>query len=49
MIHRFNIVGNDVFRGINDTTSSALATGKMISGGRAPAIKGTTCNMHQQE
>jgi hypothetical protein len=49
MIHRFNIVRNDVFRGINDTTSSALATGKMISGGRTPAIKGTTCNMHQQE
>jgi hypothetical protein len=49
MIRRYNIVGNDVFCGINNTTSSALATGKMISGGQTPAIKGTTCNMHQQE
>jgi hypothetical protein len=49
MSRRYNIVGNDVFRGINNTTSNSLATGNLISGGQTPAIKGTTYNMHQQD
>lgn len=38
-----------MFRGVNDTTNSALLTGLMIAGGRTPAVKGTTCHMHAQE
>lgn len=45
----FGITQDDVFRGINDTTNSALRTGITIAGGRVPKVKGTTCYMHAQE
>jgi hypothetical protein len=46
---RYGITLNDVLRGINDTTNSALLTGLLLAEGRAPAIRGTTCQMHAQE
>jgi hypothetical protein len=47
--NRYNITRDDVFRGVNDTTNSALLTGREIAGGRTPAQRGTTCHMHAQE
>jgi hypothetical protein len=49
IIYRYNITVDDIFRGVNDTTSSAVKTGVMLAGGRAPATPGTTCHMHAQE
>jgi hypothetical protein len=49
LILRFGITKQDIFRGINDTTNSALLTGKLIADGRTPVIRGTTCHMHAQE
>jgi hypothetical protein len=49
ILDRYNITIDDVFRGINDTTSSAKATGLLIAQNRAPLIKGQSCNMHAQE
>jgi hypothetical protein len=46
---RYGITAQDVFRGVNDTTSAALRTGLLLSSGRGPAEKGTTCFMHAQE
>ena len=46
---RYGITLNDILRGVNDTTNSALLTGLLLAEGRAPAIKGTTCQMHAQE
>jgi hypothetical protein len=46
---RFNITTNDVYRGISDTTNSALMVGRLIAGMREPTIKGNSCNMHAQE
>jgi hypothetical protein len=43
----YSITGPDIFRGVNDTTSSALMTGMLISGYRNRS-KGT-CYMHMQE
>jgi hypothetical protein len=48
-LFRYGITLNDVLRGINDTTNSALLTGLLLAEGRAPAIRGTTCQMHAQE
>ena len=45
----YDITPDDVRRGINDTTSSALCTGIAITGGRVPFRNGTTCHMHAQE
>lgn len=39
----------DLFRGINDTTSSAKATGLIDDQNRGTVIKGQSCNMHAQE
>ena len=49
-LYRYGIELSDVFRGINDTTNSALLTGKLLSEGRVPE-KGArhTCYMHTQE
>lgn len=49
MNYRYNICSDDVFRGINDTTNSALLAGLNISQGRCPNVRGTTCQMHAQE
>jgi hypothetical protein len=49
LIDRYGVEKDDVFRGINDTTNSALSTGLKIAGGRCPNVKGTTCYMHTQE
>lgn len=38
-----------MFRGIKDTTTSAWKTGELVSMGRVPNVKGTTCHMHTQE
>jgi hypothetical protein len=38
-----------MFRGVNDTTNAALRTGLLLSSGRSPTEKGTTCFMHAQE
>lgn len=46
---RFDIKPQDIFRGINDTTNSALLTGRLISELRAPENQTTTCHMHTQE
>jgi hypothetical protein len=47
--NRYGITPLDIFRGINDTTNSALKAGLMLSSGRCPSEKGTTCFMHAQE
>lgn len=36
-------------RGVNDTTNSALLTGRLIAENRVPDNQGTTCHMHTQE
>ena len=46
---RYGITLQDILCGINDTTNSALLTGLLLAEGRAPAIRGTTCQMHAQE
>lgn len=45
----YGIKEEDIFRGVNDTTNSALRTGLLLSQGRAPEEKGPTCFMHAQE
>jgi hypothetical protein len=47
--NRYGITPLDIFRGINNTTNSALKTGLMLSSGRCPLEMGTTCFMHAQE
>jgi len=44
---RYGIKKSDVFRGVNDTTASALKTGRLLrSEGAAPLEGGTSCGMH---
>jgi len=38
----------DIFRGINDTTSAAIKAGQLIASGRK-SVGGTTCGMHTTE
>ena len=47
--YRFGIKPQDILRGINDTTNSALLTGRLISEHRVPENQTTTCHMHTQE
>jgi hypothetical protein len=49
IFYSYGITVDDINRGVNDTTNSALKTGLTISGGRKPGTKGTTCFMHAQE
>lgn len=49
LLQSFGITIDDVYRGVNDTTNSALRTGLTIADGRCPKVKGTTCQMHTQE
>jgi hypothetical protein len=46
---RFGITPHDIFRGVNDTTNSALLTGRLIAENRVPENQTTTCHMHTQE
>lgn len=39
------MIPQDIFRGINDTTSAAIKAGQLIASGRK-AVGGTTCGMH---
>jgi hypothetical protein len=45
---RFGITRDDIFRGVNDTTNSAIMAGRLLSSGRNPATQ-NTCHMHSQE
>ena len=48
--YRYDILRSDIFRGINDTTNSALLTGRLISSGRVPDDGSrNSCFMHTQE
>jgi hypothetical protein len=44
--NRYGIAPHDIFRGINNTTNSALKAGLILSCGQCPSEKGTTWSMH---
>ena len=48
VFHRYDIHKADIFRGVNDTTNSALRAGQLLTDGRN--VRGlNTCVMHTQE